>query len=101
MKGKVALEEAFTLPRQESFQRWWAGLFATDVDKHCREIIDITDTRLSKMDEFGVGYQVLSYTAPGVQDLFDPKAAADLAKEVNDYAGKVIKGREDRFGAFA
>lgn len=101
MKGKVALEEAFTLPRQESHQRWWAGLFATDVDKHCREIIDITDTRVSKMDKYDVGYQVLSYTAPGVQDITDPKEAADLAREVNDYVGETIKGREDRFGAFA
>lgn len=101
MKGKIALEEAFTLPRQEEKQKWWASMFAVDAEKHTREIIDIQKIRLEKMDRHGVGYTILSYTAPGVQDIYDPKEAQDLAVEINDYIAEQIKGYPDRFGAFA
>lgn len=101
MKGKIALEEAFCLPRQEEKQKWWAGLFAVDAEKHTREIIDIQKIRLEKMDRFGVDYMILSYTAPGVQDVHDPKEANELAIEINDYIAAEIKGHEDRYGAFA
>jgi 2,3-dihydroxybenzoate decarboxylase len=53
------------------------------------------------MDKHGVGYMILSYTAPGVQDVHDPKEADALAVEVNDYIAEQIKGHADRFGAFA
>lgn len=101
MKGKIALEEAFTLPRQEAKQKWWASMFAVDPEKHTREIIDIQNTRLRKMDEHGVEFMVLSYTAPGVQDIWVEEEADAMAVEINDYIAQEIKGREDRFGAFA
>ena len=82
MFGKVALEEAFALPRFQERTRWWASLFAVDPDKHAAEITDITDIRLKYMDKHGVGYTILSYTAPGVQDIWDPKEAQALAVEV-------------------
>ncbi|RBR16872.1 uncharacterized protein FIESC28_06787 [Fusarium coffeatum] len=101
MHGKVALEEAFALPRFKERTRWWAGLFATDPDKHAEEINDITDKRIKYMDEHGVGYTLLSYTAPGVQDVWDPKEAQALAVEVNDYIAEAIKPHPDRLGAMA
>ncbi|KAJ6441089.1 amidohydrolase family protein [Purpureocillium lavendulum] len=101
MLGKVALEEAFALPRMHEKTRWWASLFAVDPDKHAAEISDLVDRRIKYMDEHGVGYTVLSYTAPGVQDIWDPKAAQDLAVEVNDYVAGEIKAHPDRLGAFA
>lgn len=101
MFGKVALEEAFALPRFQEKTRWWASLFAVDPDKHAAEITDITDIRLKYMDKHGVGYTILSYTAPGVQDIWDPKDAQALAVEVNDYIAGAIKPHPDRFGAFA
>ena len=101
MKGKIALEEAFCLPRFEEKQKWWAGLFAIDAEKHTQEIIDIQKIRIEKMDRHGVGYMILSYTAPGVQDIHEPKEADALAVEVNDYIAEQIKGYSDRFGAFA
>ncbi|PQE05449.1 23-dihydroxybenzoate decarboxylase protein [Rutstroemia sp. NJR-2017a BBW] len=101
MLGKVALEEAFALPRFSEKTRWWAGLFATDVDKHVAEIEDIDNIRLDFAKKHGVGFQILSYTAPGVQDIWDPEAAQTLAVEINDYIANRIKGKEDRFGAFA
>jgi hypothetical protein len=101
MLGKVALEEAFALPRFQERTRWWAGLFAVDAAKHAAEITDITDKRIKYMDKYGVGHTVLSYTAPGVQDVWDPKEAQALATEVNDYVAEAIEGHPDRFSAFA
>lgn len=101
MLGKVALEEAFALPRHHEKIRWWAGMFSTNPDKHAAEITDIAETRLKYMDKHGVGYTILSYTAPGVQDLWDPKEAQALATEVNDHVAGAVKSHPDRFGAFA
>lgn len=101
MRGKVILEEAFDLPRFSAKAKWWAGLFSTDPDRHLHEIMDLTDTRLKTADKNGVGYTILSYTAPGVQDVWDPKEAQALAVEINDYVAGQIKGHEDRLGAFA
>ncbi|KAF2757413.1 amidohydrolase 2 [Pseudovirgaria hyperparasitica] len=101
MRGKIALEEAFALPRFAEKQRWWAGLFALDPDKHVAEINDITEQRIKYMDEHDVGYTLLSYTAPGVQDIWDPKEAQALTVEINDYIEGAIKGKEDRLGALA
>lgn len=101
MFGKVALEEAFCLPRFRKTEEWWASMFAVDAKKHCDEIIDLFDVRLKQMDKHGVGYNVFSYTAPGVQDIWDPKEAAAMAIEINDYIAPKIEGKEDRFGCFA
>ena len=101
MKGKIALEEAFCLPRLEQKQKWWASLFAVDPEKHTHEIIDIQKTRIDKMDRHGVGYMILSYTAPGVQDVHNQEEADALAVEINDYIASQIKDYRDRFGAFA
>lgn len=46
MYGKVALEEAFALPRHMEKIKWWASLFAIDPAKHAAEITDITSTRI-------------------------------------------------------
>lgn len=101
MLGKVILEEAFALPRLEEKTRWWASMFSTDAEKHAKEIQDLTDIRLRFADQYGVGYTILSYTAPGVQDIFDPKEAHALAVEINDYVAEQIKPFPDRLGAFA
>ncbi|KAI6836637.1 2,3-dihydroxybenzoate [Hortaea werneckii] len=76
-------------------------LFAVDGQKHAREVTDIAEIRTKYMNEYDVGYQILSYTAPGVQDIYDPKEAHAFAREINDYAVEQIKGKEDRFGCFA
>ncbi len=101
MLGKVAIEEAFALPRFAEKTRWWASLFAVNPDKHAAEMTDITDIRIKYMDKHGVGYKILSYTAPGVQDIFDKGEAEALASEINDYIASVVKKYPLRFGAFA
>lgn len=101
MLGKVALEEAFALPRFAEKTEWWASLFAVDAAKHTAEINDLTNQRIKNMDEHGVGYTLLSYTAPGVQDVSDKSEAEALATEVNDYVAEAIKAHPTRLGALA
>lgn len=101
MKGKIALEEAFALPRDYETTKWWAGMFAVDTEKHAKEIADIVDTRIKYMDQYGVGYTLLSYTAPGTQNIPDPVKAQNLAVEINNYIAETIKPHPDRFGALA
>lgn len=101
MHGKIALEEAFALPRFQERTRWWASMFAIDPEKHAQEITDVADVRIKYMDKHGVGYTLLSYTAPGVQDIWDPKEAQVLAVEINDYLVGAIKAHPDRFGGMA
>ena len=101
MLGKIALEEAFALPRFQEKTRWWASMFATEAEKHAAEITDVDSIRLNFAEQYGVGLQILSYTAPGVQDIWDPKEAQALAVEINDYIAEKVKARPDRFAAFA
>lgn len=53
------------------------------------------------MNKHGVGYMILSYTAPGVQDVWEAEKANAMAVKINDYIAEQIKGHPDRFGAFA
>lgn len=101
MLGKITLEDHFNLPDFAEKAKWWAGLFAVDADKHVREISDVGKIRLGYADQYGVGYHILSYTAPGIQDIADPKQAISLARQVNDYIYEQIKDKSDRFGSFA
>ena len=101
MKGTIALEEAFILPSDKPQQKWWAQLFAVDTEKHVREIADIQNERIKKIDQHGVGYTVLSYTAPGVQDMHVAEDADKKAVEINNYLAEAIKEYPDRLGGFA
>lgn len=55
---------------------------------------------LEFMDAHEIAVQILSASDPGVEFL-DPAAAADLARECNDYVAGVVSDHPDRFGAFA
>ena len=102
MLGKVALEEAWELPEfEEVWKERWGKQFPDEVEKRSKQMFDITHERLERAQRFGVGYQVLSHTAPGVQDVSDPKEAEKLATRANDYIAGKIKCYEDRLGAFA
>ena len=65
-----------------------------------RRLLDIGEERLARMDEMGVDFQVLSITAPGVQQLPASLAVA-LARDANDYLANVVQRQPDRFAAFA
>lgn len=101
MLGKIALEEAFALPSERAKEEWWGSLFAADPKALPDKIIDLHKIRMEQADKFGVGYQILSYTAPGAQDIWVKADAERFASEANTYIADQIKGKEDRLGAFA
>lgn len=65
-----------------------------------RRLLDVGDERLERMAAMGVDFQVLSITAPGVQQL-PVQLAVSLAREANDFLADAVKRRPDRFAAFA
>jgi uncharacterized protein len=65
-----------------------------------RRLLDVGDERLERMEAMGVDFQVLSITAPGVQQL-PSQLATSLAREANDFLAEAVRRRPDRFAAFA
>lgn len=96
---KIALEEAFSIPELTWKSKWF---FAADqVDTLNEELLDIHDLRLTKMDELGIDYMVLSLTAPGPQDEPDAAKAHELATKANDFLAAEVAKSPSRFGGFA
>ncbi|MDR5822353.1 amidohydrolase family protein [Caballeronia sp. LZ043] len=65
-----------------------------------RQLLDVGEERLARMDAMGVDFQVLSITAPGTQQL-PPALAVPLARDANDFLADAVRRRPDRFAAFA
>lgn len=63
-------------------------------------LADIGDERIAAMNRAGIDMQVLSLTAPGVEQL-EATEAVPLAREANDHAAEVVRRHPDRFAAFA
>jgi uncharacterized protein len=100
----ITLEEHFATPgffdgpgrelknRAEKVGGRYANLIA--------RLCDVGAKRLAEMDAAGIDMQVLSLTAPGVEQL-DAAEAVALAREANDYVADAVKNHPSRFAAFA
>lgn len=64
------------------------------------DLLNLGDDRIAKMDAAGIDVQVVSLTAPGVEQS-DADAARALARDANDYAAEAVRRRPDRFAGFA
>jgi uncharacterized protein len=64
------------------------------------QLCDLGDHRIAEMDRAGIDMQILSLTAPGVEQL-EPSEAIALATETNDFVADAIKKHPSRFGGFA
>ena len=69
----------------------------SDVD---RQLGNLSDDRIRRMDECGLDVQVLSLTTPGVQNL-DAVAAPSQARQANDLVAEAVCTHPDRFQGFA
>lgn len=65
-----------------------------------RRLAEIGDERIAAMDAGGIDMQVLSLTAPGLQNL-EPADAIALQRTVNDTLADAVRNQPDRFQAFA
>jgi uncharacterized protein len=72
-----------------------AGL-ARLIDQLC----DIGEGRTADLDAAGVDVQVLSLTAPGVEQL-DPAEAVAFARDTNDTLAEAVRRHPDRLAGFA
>jgi predicted TIM-barrel fold metal-dependent hydrolase len=63
-------------------------------------LLNLGEERLNTMDKYGVDVQVLSLSAPGVEQ-FDPTEGAALARSANNTLAEVIKKFPDRFMGYA
>jgi len=68
--------------------------------KIIEELSDLGDKRIAEMDSAGIDVQVLSLTAPSVQQL-DATEAVELAREANDYLAEAMQRYPKRFAGFA
>jgi gamma-resorcylate decarboxylase len=100
MKNKIAIEEHFAMeetlggsqgPHGES--EGWNALR--------RNLLDIHDQRIARMDKLGIEKAVLSLNAPVLQSMTDGREAAELAVRANDFLAEQIAKRPDRFLGFA
>src|SRR4029078_868758 len=68
--------------------------------EHEKRLDDIGAVRISEMDASGIDMQVLSETAPAVQNL-DPERAIPMARLSNDFLHGEISKNPTRFAGFA
>lgn len=105
----ITLEEHFATPA--FLEGPGAGLVAQarsveggprgrDVGLLLERLCDLGDGRLEEMDRAGIDVQVLSLSAPGVEQLEGGPAVA-LARSVNDALAAAIRAHPDRLRGFA
>jgi uncharacterized protein len=64
------------------------------------QLCDIGEGRIANMDAAGLDVQILSLTAPGVEQL-DPVEAVALARDTNDRLAEAVRRHPDRLAGFA
>ncbi|WP_328611307.1 amidohydrolase family protein [Amycolatopsis sp. NBC_00345] len=102
----VALEEHVVTPEVvaawQKLEPQWRdlALAPSTQGESGRRLAEMGDERIAAMDAAGIDTQVLSLTAPGLQNL-EPADAIPLQREVNDLLADTVRTRPDRFQAFA
>ena len=61
---------------------------------------DVDAKRISEMDAAGIDMQILSLSAPGVEQM-EPADAVAMARDTNDYLADAVKKHPKRFAGFA
>jgi len=100
MKGKIAFEEHFALEETLEQTRNFAGDSGI-WDDFTRQILDLEDERLERMDETGIELAILSLNAPGIQRILDPAQAMAVARKANDRMAEAVAKHPRRYAAFA
>jgi uncharacterized protein len=77
-----------------------AATFGDRAARLLEQLTDLGEKRIAEMDKAGIDMQVLSLTAPGVEQL-EPAEAIALSSEANDFLAAAIAKHPTRFGGFA
>jgi gamma-resorcylate decarboxylase len=97
MHNKIGLEEHFNIRQLDTDPPIYVG----DVAGVRARLLDVAGERLGDMDAAGIGYVLLSLTAPGIQAIPDPKEAITLAREANDTLAETVAAHPARYGGMA
>lgn len=100
MQGKIAFEEHFAIEETLEETRSFAG-DSGEWDRFMRQILDLEDERLERMDATGIEFAILSLNSPGVQAVLDPRRAIDVARKANDRMAEAVAKHPHRYAAFA
>lgn len=84
----------------ERYMQYKEDVKEPHLDVLLNKLLDLGKERLKNMDQAGVDVQVLSLTAPGVEQ-FDAECGMRLAKETNDELFELTQKYPDRFIGFA
>jgi predicted TIM-barrel fold metal-dependent hydrolase len=63
-------------------------------------LMELDEGRLEQMDKYGIDVQILSLSAPGIEQL-EPEAGTKLARQANDELAGVIQRHPDRYMGYA
>src|ERR1700729_490418 len=101
----ITLEEHFATPRfldgpGRDLKEQAEKLNNARATKLITQLCDLGDKRMAEMDAAGIDMQIVSLTAPGVEQL-EAAEAISLAAETNDFVADAIKKHPARFGGFA
>ncbi len=100
MQGKIAFEEHMAIRETLEETRSFAG-DSGKWDDFTRQILDLEDERLGKMDETGIEFAILSLNAPGIQGILDTNEAIEVSKKANDTMADAVSKHPKRYGGFA
>lgn len=100
----VGLEEHFVtadlVDAWEKLDPRWQDLAVPTHGRWAQRLLDLGDERVAAMDDTGLDVQVVSITAPGVQNLA-PADAVRLQVDCNDRLAAAAAERPDRLQGFA
>jgi uncharacterized protein len=96
----IILEEHFATPGFLAGPGNNLKEFGGRADHIMRDLCDVGEGRLAQMDAAGIDVQVISLTAPGVEQL-DVGEAETFARETNDVLAEAISKHPARFSGFA
>jgi 2,3-dihydroxybenzoate decarboxylase len=100
MQNKIAFEEHFAIKETLEETRNFAGDSGM-WDEFTRQILDLDDERLERMDKTGIEFALLSLNSPGVQRVLDPDEALSIAQKGNERMAEAVAKHPDRYAALA
>ena len=71
--------------------------FTDDLLNH---LMEFGEGRLAQMDKYGIDVQILSLSAPGIEQI-EPSTGTALARQVNDDLAQIIRRHPDRYMGYA
>ena len=100
MDGKIVFEEHMAIPDTLDDSRTFAE-GSGQWDQFARQILDIEDERIARMDSNGIEFAILSLNAPAIQAILDTDKAIEVATRANDHLAEAVAKHPNRFAGFA